>query len=270
MHTDLRRLTRQIRQAASDLRRGYEPARLYELRVAIRRIRSMLMHRGSKRGRRFRRTWGSFATATNLARDWDVFLLTAEALLDPARLEEFRHAAEAPLQSSHNAVIRMLDSARWRAHLKEWQRFLQRTRKHGEKQGGKKPGPAQTDALGAALARARASLAAALQQDDDTAWHKFRIAVKEVRYTAEREPLAAATVIESCKALQSLLGGWHDCVIQLQLLDELGPSTLTEELRAIIAERRRQRLAEIRAAVARQPLFSQAVGFNPSAGPTSI
>ena len=261
MHKDLRRLTREIRQAARDLRHGYESARLYEFRVAIRRIRSMLKHRGSKRARRLRRTWGGFAAVTNRARDWDVFLTAAAQLLDPAELEEFKQAAGAPLQSSHDAVTRMLESARWQAHQKEWKRFLKRARKHDGKHHGKHHGAAATQAaaLEAALARAREALDTALQQDDDSAWHKFRIAIKEVRYTAEREPHPAGdtgAIVDSCKALQSLLGGWHDCVVQLQLLEQLGHSTLAEGLRATIAERRRQRLAEIGATVAGNPLFS--------------
>ena len=258
MHKDLRRLTREIRQAARDLRHGYEPARLYEFRVAIRRVRSMLKHRGSKRARRLRRTWGCFAAVTNRARDWDVFVAAAEQLLGPADLEEFKREAEAPLQSSHDAVTRMLESARWKAYQKEWKRFLKRARKHEGKHHG--AAATQAAALGAALARARDALDTALQQDDDTAWHKFRIAIKEVRYTAEREPHPAgdtAAIVDSCKAQQTLLGGWHDCVVQLQLLEQLGHSTLAEGLRATLADRRRQRLNEIRATVAGNALFSR-------------
>lgn len=264
MHQSLRTLTKEIRQIARDLRRHYEPARLYELRVAIRRIRSLLQHRSSKRARRLRRTWGGFAAVTNRARDWDVFLAAAGELLSPASLEEFRRLSEAPVQSSHVAVTRMLESARWRAHLKEWKRFLARARKHNKRRGDKLTAPAQAGALAAALVRARVALAPALAQDDDTSWHKFRIAVKEVRYTAERElpdtaaELSAAEVVEICKSFQSLLGGWHDCVVQAQLLEQLPPSPLVVELQEFIAERRQQRLAEIRAAAAGQELFRPA------------
>lgn len=264
MHQSLRTLTKEIRQIARDLRRHYEPARLYELRVAIRRIRSLLQHRSSKRARRLRRTWGGFAAVTNRARDWDVFLAATGELLSPASLEEFRRLSEAPVQSSHDAVTRMLESARWRAHLKEWKRFLARARKHNKRRGDKLTAPAQAGALAAALVRARVALAPALAQDDDISWHKFRIAVKEVRYTAERElPDAAAEsrvaeVVEICKSFQSLLGGWHDCVVQAQLLEQLPPSPLVGELQEFIAERRQQRLAEIRAAAAGQELFRPA------------
>jgi CHAD domain-containing protein len=279
MHQALHTLTKEIREAARDLRRSYEPARLYELRVAIRRIRSMLKHRGSKRARRLRKTWGSFAAATNRARDWDVFSSTAESLLSPAALDEFRRACGAPLQTSRDRVIRMLESERWRAHLKEWKRFLARALEHSDRQDGDSWATALAGALDAALARARVALVVALQEDDDTSWHKFRIAVKEVRYTAEREPPVSTCgsqageprvgesgvgeVVEVCKGLQSLLGGWHDCVIQFALLDELAPSPLTEELRSTIVDRRRQRLADIRETVILQPLFSWSTGPTP-------
>jgi CHAD domain-containing protein len=187
-------------------------------------------------------------------------------LLSPAKLEQFRDLSATPLQSSRDAVTRMLESARWRAHLEEWRRYLARARRHDKQRDAERSGPAQAGALDAALVRARLALAVALPQDDDTNWHKFRIAVKEVRYTAEREPPApfgesrVADVVETCKGLQSLLGGWHDCVIQLQLLDELAPSPLVADLRQSIAERRHQRLAEIREAVASQPLLRPCIG----------
>jgi CHAD domain-containing protein len=249
MHQDLRKLTREIRQSARDLRRHYEPARLYELRVAIRRIRSMLQHRSSKRARRLRRTWGGFAATTNTARDWDVFMTTAEEILGPEKQVEFLSLSGALVQSSRDAVVRMLESERWRAHLKEWKRFLARARQHQKGHAGEFPAPALAEsraaALDAAVARARIALTAALQLDDDTSWHKFRIAAKEVRYTAEREPPVpghgslAEDLVVTCKALQSSLGGWHDSVIQLQLIDKLPPSPLVVELREIIAQRRR-------------------------------
>jgi CHAD domain-containing protein len=261
MHQGLRTLTREIRQAARDLRRHYEPARLYELRVAIRRIRSVLQHRSSKRARRFRRTWGGFAAATNPARDWDVFLANAGELLSPAKLEDFQRVGDAHVQASREAVVRMLESACWRYHLKEWKRFLARAREHHKAHAGEFAAPARAAALDAAVVRARIALITALQQDDDYSWHKFRIAAKEVRYTAEREPPApgheslAAELVETCKALQSLLGGWHDSVIQLQLIDKLPPSPLAVELREAIALRRRQRLADIRAVVTAHSLL---------------
>ena len=105
------------------------------------------------------------------------------------------------------------------------------------------------------------SVAAALASGDDHDWHKLRIAVKEVRYQAESGVGGApanpeqAELIEQCKPLQSMLGGWHDCVVQLQILDELESGAEHGPLREVIDHKRDQGLAEIQQAVISHPLF---------------
>ena len=117
-----------------------------------------------------------------------------------------------------------------------------------------------------ALTRANLALAAALALPDDSGWHPFRIAVKELRYQADLladdgfgEP-DLQSVIATCKDLQAELGGWHDCVVQLQLLDELRPATEAQAallctLHKRIEALRRERLAGIHAALGRQALL---------------
>ena len=89
----------------------------------------------------------------------------------------------------------------------------------------------------------------------------MRIALKEVRYQAESGPggtridATAAALVEQCKPLQSLLGGWHDCVVQLQLLDELEPIQEHDHLRALIGKKEAGDLAEIESTVSGHPLF---------------
>ncbi len=100
-----------------------------------------------------------------------------------------------------------------------------------------------------ALSGARTALAAALASGDDHDWHKLRIAVKEVRYQAESGVGGApanpeqAELIEQCKPLQSMLGSWHDCVVQLQILDELESAAEHGPLREVIDHKRAQGLA---------------------------
>jgi CHAD domain-containing protein len=116
-------------------------------------------------------------------------------------------------------------------------------------------------------------LAAALALPDDSGWHPFRIAVKDLRSQADR--LADDTgllpdqqaVIATCKDLQAQLGAWHDCVVQLQLFDELQPATgtrsrLLRELRDRVEALRRERLAGIRQALAGQSLLRPTNGGN--------
>jgi len=115
--------------------------------------------------------------------------------------------------------------------------------------------------LGKALERARIALAYARTVNDDRAWHKFRIAVKEVRYVAEAsrfDPASAefvATVVDTCKKVQALLGSWHDTVVQLNILAELEASPVHSRLREVISERKQEFLSRTRDDLAKLPLF---------------
>ena len=108
-------------------------------------------------------------------------------------------------------------------------------------------------------------MATAQATGEDRAWHKLRIAVKEVRYQSEASAEGVAPgspqaeLIELCKPLQALLGSWHDCVVQLQLLDDMEPSPEHEVLRAAIGQLRAEQLAQIEQTVAGHPLFAPPV-----------
>ena len=85
-------------------------------------------------------------------------------------------------------------------------------------------------------------------ENEDRRWHKYRIAVKEVRYVAEANAAlpGMSEIAESCKPLQTLLGDWHDTVVQLNLLDELPSAAVHDELTALIKERQSGLLSRIR------------------------
>jgi CHAD domain-containing protein len=55
-----------------------------------------------------------------------------------------------------------------------------------------------------------------------------------------------AAIAAACKPLQTLLGEWHDTVVQLNLLDELPPAAVHTELAALIFERQAALLSRIR------------------------
>jgi len=255
MQQRLTELTEALEQSASALRSAYQAERLYELRVGMRRIRSLLKPLGSSRSRQFRKAWGGFAAVTNRARDWDVFLVAAGELLPADSNERFAAGNREQVQSCHDAVFELLLSAPWGRHLQDWRHYLEQTHDPVDEEFTAKQSLADT------LANARLALAAAQADGDERAWHKLRIALKEVRYQAESGPggaprdAEAAALVEQCKPLQSLLGGWHDCVVQLQLLDELEPTPEHELLRGLIAQKERDGLAEIERTLSDHPLF---------------
>jgi CHAD domain-containing protein len=249
-------VTTTVEQAAASLRQGYAAEHLYALRVGMRRIRSMLKPLGSTGPRRFRKTWGGFAAVTNRARDWDVFLITAAEMLPPEPYARFEHRHRDTVLGSHEAVLELLESGHWSRNLRDWRQFLEQ---HGADASQPATGPAPIDR---ALSRARQALATAQATGEDRAWHKLRIAVKEVRYQSEAfaEGVAPGSpeeeLIEWCKPLQALLGSWHDCVVQLQLLDDMEPFPEHEALHAAIGQMRAERLAQIEQAVAGHSLFA--------------
>jgi len=246
-------LTAGIGEDASALSEGYDPERLHKLRVAMRRLRSMLKHATGHRAVRFRKTWGGHAAVTSRARDWDVFVATANELLEPASARNFERLNRAAVQASRDAVIRMVRSSGWQANLSQWQSWLERMDK------ARRNPFAGSLSLSTARDRARLALALALDTGDARAWHKFRIAVKELRYVADALLIADKPdpglehLVESCKPLQAALGSWHDAVIQLLLLDELPAATVNDELREALSESMRARLAEVRALCAGDP-----------------
>jgi CHAD domain-containing protein len=62
-------------------------------------------------------------------------------------------------------------------------------------------------------------------------------------------------VIATCRSLQATLGEWHDTVIQLQLLDELGADKVHIRLRKLISGKKRRSLSQTRALLAAQSIF---------------
>ena len=256
MHRRLTEVTAGVEQASAWLRGGYRAEQLYALRVGMRRIRSLLKPIGSPRARRFRKTWRGFAAVTGQSRDWDVFLVSAASLLTPDQYRLFEARNRERVDRCHQAVCAMLESKHWRWHLQDWGLYLLRCRDDGERR------PQAQASLSGALRKARSSLAAALEIGDERTWHRFRIAVKEVRYQAESSADSAAdgparcAIVEDCKIVQTLLGGWHDCVVQLQMLETLQHAPEHEALRVAIERMREQRLAEIQAAVTGHVLFA--------------
>jgi len=266
LHQRLTEVTEDIERAESELSHGYNAEQLYELRVGMRRIRSMLKSNDSPRDRRFRKAWGGFATVTNQARDWDVFLTSAAALLPPKAFQRFEKRHCEAVQACHEAVIDLLQSPHWRRHLDEWRHHVRLIADESPNESE------QQAALSWALDRARVALTTARREDTDRAWHKLRIAVKEVRYQAESitgDPptghIAVQELIEHCKHLQSLLGRWHDCVVQLQMLDEMEPAPEHRALQTATDAKRVECLSEIRQVLIGHPLFELSGNFATSA-----
>jgi len=262
MHQLFVKLTVEVTSVSDRLTGVYRPKDLHRLRISIRRIRSLLKQVSNRKARHFRKTWGGFAAVTNQARDWDVFLKTARAMQSDAGFRDFRSMLMPQILASHEAVIEVLQSAQWQRHLAEWQRFLKQIDDRVIDDG--KPQWSVEEAL----AKARRASQLALAAGDDRTWHKFRIAVKNLRYIADASVHDPAcdqqhldTVIAACKILQTRLGKWHDTVVQLQLIREQGfgdedKAAAKSRLTNALEQKKQLLLSEIHETLAQQMLFT--------------
>ena len=241
---------------------NYRPKDLHRMRIRIRRIRSLLKQVGNRKARYFRKTWGGFAAVTNQARDCDVFLKSIRAMQPAAEFQAFRLMFMPQVRASHEAVIEVLQSAQWQRHLAEWEQFLNQI-----------DGLAIDDgkvqwSVEKATAKARSACCLALAANDERTWHKFRIAVKNLRYIADahiRDPACDQQhldeIIKTCKILQTRLGKWHDAVVQLQMIREQPPGIERKAIvmQSTIAETLEQKkhllLSQIRETLAEHTLF---------------
>lgn len=242
MHQRLLEVTGDLDAARQAVLRGYDPVRLYNFRVAVRRIRSILKQIGSDRAHALRKAWGAMVEVTGDARDWDVFISTAENLLGMEAAANFTRINGERISACREAVVDMLDSESWSRHREEWEGFLATA-----DEAPLDPEQARAT-LAHAFKRAYRRHKRAMEKGSDRRWHKYRIAVKEVRYVAEANLAVGGmeTIVAACKSLQTLLGDWHDTVVQLELLDDLAPAAVHGELNVLIRDRKANLLSEMR------------------------
>jgi CHAD domain-containing protein len=217
---DLQESTIRLKALRSSLLTGYREEDLHQLRVTLRRMRSVLRKVALDEARELRRELGALARATNGARDWDTLVASAQDQLGPEQLRALLPLLEECHQGALAQVYRMLRSHQWRAALARWDALADITEMAVGCQA------IATRELDSILQRVNAAGRKAMIRDDARRWHKLRIAIKELRYTLDSlphdagEPLTAM-LLDECKSLQSLLGDWHDTVVHRQLLDQL-------------------------------------------------
>jgi CHAD domain-containing protein len=223
MNFDLQQATARLRTLRSSLLANYNDEDLHQLRVTLRRMRSVLRGVPGGKAQKLRRRLGALAATTNDARDWDTLYTSA---MDQLRTEQFNKLE--PLlherrESARAQVYRMFHAKQWLTALCRWDGLAGKTDLDADSLS-----MAQGE-LAARLRRANKTADKAMAKDDEKRWHKLRIAIKELRYaldTGSDEAPASAhpELLQECKTLQKLLGDWHDTVVHRQLLDTLAGS----------------------------------------------
>ena len=190
---------------------GHDPEHLHQLRVGIRRLRTVLLVFGDKRlGRRLRK----LARPLGAARDWDVFV---------ARFG----TREVGQRAARSGCRRVLESAEFRDFLVDARRF-----------DGRAGAAVLRSFAGTALERLhRKALKRARRVDwhDAERRHALRIAIRRLRYACDFfSPCfeGARRYVRRLADLQDLLGELNDIAVARRL----GAAKLERRERALISE----------------------------------
>jgi CHAD domain-containing protein len=223
MTSDVKKMARRLKKRRHSLLHDYHHEDLHQLRITLRRIRSLLKQVPGRKARQLRRDLGQLASTTNAARDWDTLAIYAQDKLTQEQFSQLQPRLEERQAVTHQRVRKMLRSKKWSAAAKQWKEFTR-----DEDLGSNSPSYTR-DKLSRVSQRAASAGRRALSRGDDKSWHKLRIAIKELRYTLDnlpkhsRDPETVKT-LAWCKRSQEDLGAWHDTVVHRQLSNALADS----------------------------------------------
>lgn len=219
----MKKLARQLEKRRVALIKRYDEEDLHQLRVILRRMRSRLKGSGSKKLCHLRKDLGTLADNTNAARDWDTLETHASALLSLRQFESLVPWLREHQKAARESVLALLDSKLWSDTIANWKQQAPDTAKavSGGDAGLETP-------LVHTLEQAAAARERALRQETDRAWHKLRIAIKELRYRLDDQPADERSgevrqTLSICRQLQEELGTWHDTVVHRELLHSASP-----------------------------------------------
>ncbi len=219
MTRKIKKVTRNLKQQRDSLLQQYDTRQLHQLRVNIRRIRGLLKYDPSGKAKRLRKDWKTLVQQTNACRDWDTFVIYIQSTLTADQYDQLEPLLARQVRCSRKAVRRVLHSRLWEKTFQGWKSLL---RNSGSRVFTP---PALADSLQQVQQRVQQARWRALHWSDEASWHRFRIAIKELRYTLDNlhpqdphETARLKTAIQRCRAIQDDLGEWHDTVVHRQLL----------------------------------------------------
>ncbi|AYU92654.1 MULTISPECIES: CHAD domain-containing protein [Serratia] len=196
--TQLRRLESALNEALQRLQQAPDSEALHDLRVSLRRIRSLLrpLH-GCPGATRLDRAAAQLGRLTTPLRDLEVLI----AELAHHHLDWQTNVRQSDFQARCRQLLANPQLIRFPSLLHAWPHRFRRTAQRAAKHRANRRLQRQQRQLRRALA--------------DTGYdrHRLRLLVKRLRYAAEaypqRLPLSPAA-IASLKAAQNALGDWHD------------------------------------------------------------
>ncbi|MGB5441199.1 MAG: CHAD domain-containing protein, partial [Gammaproteobacteria bacterium] len=242
----LHRLLDIMLQNEAGTRTGTDSEFLHDFRVAIRRTRSALTQIKRVFPKRvvdrYKNEFAWLGLMTSPSRDLDVYLLgfdeyrdslpaSMQADIEPLRDFLIRHQRE-----EHKALVKALDSARYRRLIKNWRSFLEKPVK--ERTRLKNAGRPVLEVASKRIWRVYKLIlkeGAAIQPETPAAaLHELRKSCKKLRYLMEffqsLYPAARITeLIKVLKTLQGNLGDFQDYEVQVMTLKKYSHQMMAED-----------------------------------------
>lgn len=188
--------------AAARLSASSDPEALHDLRIAVRRLRSLLHAvRGMPGIDELEESLGEVGRLSGPLRDMEVLLPVLEA-------EGYDRAAALRRPALLSGYIALLASPQWERLLRRldgWPQLWRTAERHGVLSG-------LHDSVRKRLAKEWHKLRVALK-DPAHDRHRLRLLIKRVRYSLEAYPKESPIpqrVLKQLKDAQSALGEWHD------------------------------------------------------------
>ncbi|HAT4984890.1 TPA: CHAD domain-containing protein [Serratia marcescens] len=196
--TQLRRLEPALNEALLRLQQAQDSEALHDLRVCLRRIRSLLRPlRGCPGAMRLDRAAAELGRLTTPLRDLEVLI----AELTHHRLDWQANVRQSDLRARFRQLLAHPQLIDFPSRLHAWPRRFRRTAPRAAKHR-----------LNRRLQRQQRQLRRALA-DAGYDRHRLRLLIKRLRYAAEAYPqyLPFSPTATAClKAAQNALGDWHD------------------------------------------------------------
>lgn len=280
-----RQQLRAIEEHRPGARQGRDPEELHDLRVAVRRTRSLLgefrKFFPAETAERFRCEFRWLGEVTGPVRDLDVYLehLPGYRALLPAdaatALEPFRDFLQRQRRRERRCLVRWLDSARLQRLLDDWRCFLAGSA-DGDwpERAGHPVGEVARRHIWKLYRRFIRQGESITAGSPDRDLHRLRITGKKLRYLVEffrplYPPAEIDLLVKAMKGIQDFLGAYQDCTVQQEHLAAMAgqmaaegnmPTTTEEMLSQLVAALRRQQLQARRMFTGRFRVFSRGRG----------
>ncbi len=224
MKTTLSELLETICMRRDALLSEYSEYDLHQLRVSVRRLRSLLRFEEQPSAWQLRREWGFLISHTNPARDWDTLAERLDELPEDQQPVTLIEAVEQQREHIWKDVLRALRNPQWDSTTENMRSYLELAFSDDRLP------PDNETTLAEARTRVNQAWERAQASGDTRSWHKLRTAIKDLRYNLETLPNGTVDEpVALCERMQEQLGIWHDSLMHREILHAISATLPADE-----------------------------------------